>query len=278
MEGDRMKKTVFPFILMIVIAITACAQQHDPESDFEVSPRDGGKSVVITKYVGSKWTVRIPPKIKGLPVTHIGAAFDGYKNLTSVTIPDSVTNIGGRAFTGCTNLTSITIPSSVTSIEIWAFGNCDSLDTINVTVGNNAYTTENGALYNKDKTSLHTYPKGKKDISFNIPNSVTSIGDWAFAGCTSLASVNIPDRVTTIGVGTFLGCTNLTSVTIPNSVISIQERAFEGCTSLASVTFQGTISSENFGGIAFSGGLRDMYLAGGIGTYTRENPYMWKKQ
>jgi len=93
------RKTVPAFILMAAMAAAACGQRYDPESDFKASPRDGCKSAEITKYLGSKWEVRIPPRIQNLPVTGIaGGAFAGYADLISVTIPESVTFIGWGSF------------------------------------------------------------------------------------------------------------------------------------------------------------------------------------
>ncbi|MBR4856945.1 MAG: leucine-rich repeat domain-containing protein [Bacteroidaceae bacterium] len=78
-----------------------------------------------------------------------------------------------------------------------------------------------------------------------IPDSVTSIGKYAFRGCTSLVSITIPDGVTSVGNGVFLECTGLTSITIPDSVTSIEDIAFYGCTSLDTVTFEGTVAQWN---------------------------------
>ena len=104
--------------------------------------------------------------------------------------------------------------------------------------------------------------------------------------CTTLVGINIPNSVTSIGQHAFDGCTSLISITIPNSVISIGSRAFIDCTSLTSVTFQGTITSDKLHSEAFNyntwsiGDLREKYLAGGIGTYTRPNgdSKVWTKQ
>ena len=160
-------------------------------------------------------------------VTSIGnVAFSDCTSLTSITIPNSVTEIGSSAFSRCTSLTSITIPDSVTSIGESAFSSCSSLTVIDVEVGNSNYTSVNGVLFNKDKTELICYPAGKTDKSYNIPDSVTSIGWYAFSGCTSLTNITIPDSVTSIGRYAFSGCTSLTSITIPNSVTSIGKYAF----------------------------------------------------
>ena len=116
--------------------------------------------------------------------------------LASITIPNSVTSIGGGAFSGCSSLTSVTIPNSVTSIGNDAFYGCSSL------------------------------------TSVAIPSSVTSIGESAFEGCSSLTSVTIPESVRSIGISAFSGCSSLTSITIPNSIRSIGDWAFRDCSSL----------------------------------------------
>jgi hypothetical protein len=112
-----------------------------------------------------------------------------------------------------------------------------------------------------------------------IPNSVLSIGINAFMDCTSLANINITDSITSIGNWAFFN-TSLASVSIPNSVTSIEEGAFGECTSLISVTFEGSIDPSDFSNyVSFPGDLRDKYLSGGIGTYTRESDsYTWTKQ
>ena len=177
-------------------------------------------------------------------VTSIGDyAFDNCESLTSVTIPNSVTSIGNYAFENCESLASVTIPDSVTSIGSSAFFDCVSLKSIEVSGNNKNYSSLDGVLFNKDKTELITYPAGKTDSEYVIPNSVTSIDYSAFENCTSLTSVTIPNDVTSIGYGVFQGCTSLTSVTIPNDVTSIGYGVFQGCTSLTSVTIPNSVTS-----------------------------------
>ena len=189
------------FAAMVVLcAVCAGAETY---GDLEYSVLDDG-TVEITDYNGIAKTVDIPEKING----------------------KSVTSIGNCAFRYCTSLKSITIPNSVTSIGDSAFWGCSSLTAIYVAVDNKNYTSVNGVLFNKDKTALICYPAGKTDKSYNITNSVTSIGDYAFNGCSSLTSVTIPNSVTEIGGSAFVGCASLKSITMPNSVTSIGENAF----------------------------------------------------
>ena len=172
-------------------------------------------------------------------------AFIGCTSLTSVIISTSVTSIGIQAFSNCTSLTSIVIPTSVISIGDWVFSNCSSLTDIQVESGNLSYSSENGILFNADKTVLVRYPEGKKETTYVIPSGVTRIGDGAFSYCSSLTSVTIGNGVTSIGWSAFRDCTSLTSVTIPDSVTSIGSDAFSGCTSLESVRFEGTVAEWN---------------------------------
>ena len=136
------------------------------------------------------------------PTTVNSSSFSNCINLTSVDIPNGVTNIGGGVFYQCSGLTSIGIPNSVTSIGPSAFSRCSSL------------------------------------TSIDIPNSVTSIGDASFAQCSSLTSMAIPDSVTTIGGGAFQKCYGLTNITLPSGVTSIGSSTFSDCTSLTSVTIK----------------------------------------
>ena len=162
-------------------------------------------------------------------------AFSYCTSLTDITIPNGVASIGYRAFAGCTVLTSVTISESVTSIEANAFNDCTALKGIEVHSDNPQYSSENGVLFNKDKTELIKYPTGKADTAYSIPSTVTRIGDRAFSYCTSLTSIDIPDSVTSIGSSAFEYCTALTYVTIPDGVTSIETWAFSHCTSLTSV-------------------------------------------
>ena len=178
----------------------------------------------------------------GNSVTSIGGkAFYACSGLTSVTIGNSVTSIGYMAFNSCRSLTSITIPSSVVYIRSGAFNYCSNLSSINVASGNTHYSSIDGVLYNYVQDTLIQCPCAKTSIT--IPNSVTSIGEEAFCGCTGLTSVTIPNSVTSIGEEAFYGCTGLTSITIPTNVTSIGDYAFSNCTGLTSIVIPNSITS-----------------------------------
>jgi hypothetical protein len=126
-------------------------------------------------------------------VTSIGhGAFSECSGLTNVTIGNSVAAIGGFAFGGCSGLTSVIIPNSVTNIEDWPFIWCSQLTAIRVDTLNSAYSSVDGVLFNKPQTTLVEYPEGIAAPSYTIPNSVTNIGNAAFAACTSLRPQTSP--------------------------------------------------------------------------------------
>ena len=201
-------------------------------------------------------------------VTSIGnSTFYGCYSLTFVTIGSGVTSIGEIAFSGCSSLTSITIPNHVTSIGRAAFANCSSLTSMFVEEGNTIYDSRdnsNAIIETATNTlitgcSNTTIPNSVTSIGYyafyycssltsvTIPNSVTSIGYEAFYGCSALTSVTIPNSVTSIGISAFYGCSSLTSVTIPNSVTSIGSSVFRNCSSLTSVTIPNSVTSIGYG-------------------------------
>ena len=161
--------------------------------------------------------------------------------LTSVTIGDSVTTIGNNAFRNCTSLTIVTIGDSVTTIGV-AFLGCSSLKEFK-----GKFAADGGRCLIKDNVII-AYAEAS-GTEYTIPDSVTTIGDYAFAECRSLTSVTIGDSVTTIGDYAFAICDSLTSVTIPDSVTTIGEGAFEYCSSLTSVTIGDSVTT--IGEVAF---------------------------
>ncbi len=202
-----------------------------------------GANIVSNTYDAAKecWVIKFDGE-----VTMIGyQSFYNCSSLTSVTIGDSVTKIGDYAFSYCRSLTSVTIPNSVTTIGDDAFRNCSSL-----TEFRGKYASEDGRCLIIDGT-LNSFAIGCGATEYTIPNSVTTVGEYAFSDCSSLTSVTIPDSVTTIGRYAFYDCYSLTSVTIPDSVTTIGDNAFYWCSSLTSVTIPDSVTT--IGDYAFDG-------------------------
>lgn len=216
----------------------------------------------------------------GSGVMDVGAyAFSGCGSLTGVTLPDSLTEIRRRAFQWCENLSEITIPENVTLIGEYAFWGTGlsgitvprkvssigkaaftslNMKTILVDAGNQYYVSEEGVLYNKDKTLLHTYPSGKnnwvesewgsKDY-FRIPDTVTEIEDYAFQKC-KLSEIHMGHSIKTIGASAFENCDNLQTILLPASVSNIKYSAFAD-SGLKAVYCEGS-APESFGKAIFN--------------------------
>ena len=227
------------------------------ESDgIYISSEPNESGVTITGYKGSDTDVVIPSEIEGHPVTTIDDyAFDECTNLKSITIPESVTKIGviyGVLFTS----------------------NCKNLTDINVDDKNEYYSSEDGVLFNKDKSVLLRYPEGKKG-AYSIPDGVKTIDAYAFRNCEGLTSVNIPDSVTDIVSWAFSNCIGLTSITIPDSVRgSFGEYTFSGCSGLTSVTIGKGVTEIGPWAFADCTGLTSITIPEGVtdiiwGAFTR---------
>ena len=191
-------------------------------------------------------------------VTSIGVrAFYDCSGLTSVTIGNSVTSIGGEAFFNCSGLTSITIPNSVTSIGSSAFIYCSGLTSVHIT-DLAAWCNITFGISNANPLyyAHHLFLNGTEVKDLVIPNSVTSIGNYAFEYCSGLTSVTIPNSVTSIGEHAFSRCGGLTGeLVIPNSVTSIGNSAFEYCRGLTSITIPNSVTSIGNWAFGYCSGL-----------------------
>lgn len=192
----------------------------------------GDGTIVITGRSDESITsINIPSEIDGVAVTSIGdRAFEDVTTITStskkiksITISDSITNIGDYAFNWCSDLTSITIPDSVTSIGDGAFNWCSGLTSITIP---------------DSVTSIgyYTFSNCNNLTSIKLPGNITSIGEYTFSHCKNLTSITLPENIKTIVSGMFRYCDSLTSITIPQNISSIKSNAFYNCSSLNSIT------------------------------------------
>ena len=194
-------------------------------------------------------------------VTSIGSdVFRGCSALTSLVIPSSVTTIGNRAFSGCSGLASLIIPNSVISIGEGVLIGCNGLTSLNVENGNTKYDSRDNcnAIIETETNTLISAINNTI-----IPNSVTSIADYAFCGLINMTSMTIPNGVSLIGYRAFMGCSGLTSLAIPNSVTSIGKEAFYGCSALTSVIIPNSVIFIGVGIFSGCSGLTSLKVENG---------------
>ena len=188
-------------------------------------------------YCNKLSTLSIPNSVTSLGIL----SFYACESLTNVTIPNAVTTIKHQAFYSCSNLTSVTLGSSVSSLDSLAFQTCNKMVEFIVQSDNTVFSATDGVLFNKDKTALIQFPKGKQG-AYSIPNTVTLISNLAFSNSKGLTGITIPNSVITIGNHAFEYCTALSSLTIGNSVTSIGDYAFPSCF-LFSITIPNSVTS-----------------------------------
>lgn len=190
-------------------------------------------------------------------VEEIGdSAFFMCESLKTVNFPSGLTAIGDNAFLFCESLEQAVIPETVIRIGSEAFGGCGQLKDFRIAEGNEAYVFEDGVLFSRDKTRLCAYMQTNPRETYDVPESVTEIGEKAFSNC-GLKAVKLPKRLTKIGDGAFENCFSLNKVELPDGVTDIGKNAFSSCaamekivipdgvTELRAGTFSGCISLKN---------------------------------
>ena len=276
-------------LLLVLIILPLVASAHDIEvqntdgvtiyynytndsTELEVTFRGSSYKVYSDRYKGN---VVIPEEVtienRTRKVTSIGDdAFFGCTGLTSNTIPNSVTSIDSKAFYGCSGLTSVTIGNSVTSIGNEAFFGCSALKKVivsDIAAWCGIKFGDKPLYYAK-----HLYSDENTEITdLVIPNSVTSISDYAFCDCSGLTSVTIGNNVTSIGHRAFSGCSGLTSVAIGNNVRSIDVEAFFGCTGLTSITIPNSVTRFNRSAFDGCSSLSSIEVGSGNTMYDSRN-------
>lgn len=271
-----MKKELYlKFLFLLALMLVGClaTNAHDFEVDGIYYNRNGSNTVSVTYYGSNNWSsnysgdVVIPDVVTydGTSYTVTGIyqwafaycrslnsitlpntitsidnyAFYSCEQLTDISFPPQLTSIGSEAFYCCSTLTRIVIPRNLVSIGTSAFGHCAKVTSIEVENGNPKYDSRNNcnAII---ETASNTIVRGCENTV--IPNTITTIGNYAFDGCYGLKTMVIPNSVISLGYSAFNGCIAMTNVTIPNSVRSINSRAFSYCTSLTSITIPNTIT------------------------------------
>lgn len=265
-------------LLFCVFSALACGgtEEDAPTEGLEYTLINNDTAYEVSKGIANtNGKVIIPSSYNDKPVISIAnGGFVECSGLTSITIPNSVANIGRRAFENCNGLTNITIPDSVKTIKEYAFTGCisltsltigkgltdigfqafagisQSLNSINVSNENSIFKSENNCLIYIDIEDIKYKALILGCKNSVIPDYVSHIGDYAFSG-TDITTITLPESVTNIGTGAFSGCTNLQNITIPVNVTNIGIYAFYDCINLQNITIPDSVT--NIGTYAFYG-------------------------
>ena len=232
------------FLVLVFFVPASSFAQDEGSWTYEVSNGEA----TITAYSGPDGAVTIPAQLGGHAITAIGS--------------DVFTTV---------NITSLVIPKGILAIDGGAFWECRSLKNIDIEAENPNYTSIDGIVYSKDKTTLVHYPAAKSGTFYAVPDHVTAIGRCAFDHNQNLQSISLPETVLQIGDSAFWRCQSLIDLTIPKSVTAIGDAAFANCSSLTDLTVDAANPSyKSMDGVLFdiSGDSLIQYPAGKSGSYS----------
>ena len=252
-------KKLFLLLTLVGMVTTAC---EDDGVNEPTTPEDKTQPIKfidnrVKALCVDRWDTNGDAELsyeEAAAVTDIGITFkeSDIISFTELAYFTGLSYIANEAFWGCVSLKKIELPHNITSIGEAAFSWCTSLTTFY-----GKFASEDNRCLIVDGKLIAFAPAGL--IEYTIPDSVTSIGEAAFLGCTSLTSVTIPDSVTSIGEEAFYNCGSLTSVTIPDSVTTIGDFAFDSCYSLTSVTIPDSVTEIGWYAFIYCSSLESVY-------------------
>lgn len=284
MMSKHLKQTIrhMAFVLLMILVATtvmACYSSGEREIIAEYILNPDGESYTLNHYQGEdEINVVIPKTYEEKPITIIGgSAFLGNNDIETIIISNNIVEIGTYAFRDMQNLKeitfeensslttlkdgvfewsdqlkNITLPKSVINIHDETFHLAYGLENIHVEEGNSVYASQDGILFNKNYTEILKYPDGKVGLTYQIPETVTRIGNSAFNLQHELSTVTFhPNtQVTSIGKRAFFGST-LTSFVVPKTVLTIEDSAFTAMSELTSFTFELNSQLQSMGHLVF---------------------------
>ena len=233
------------YVIVDLDAAASAAKSRGAERDSKTPSTIGGRCNELWK----SHQTDIRKVVIGKGITEIGlGAFCGLTNLTDVTLPETLTAIDEYAFANCANMTRPAFPETLTECAYSAFWNCD------------AFFADDPFLLSIDGKTLIAYG-GSSTTLTELPESVTTIGRYAFAYNLTLTSVSISDTsVTTIQDGAFKGCGNLQSIVLPDRVTALKNSLFHGCTLLESIKLPARLKSIGEDAFAYNTALKEITL------------------
>ncbi len=284
---------------LILILSTGLASEALEDGEWSYTLENG--TAVITKYSGKDKHVKIPALLGNCAVTGIGkGAFFYKREMESVEIPEGVVSIGNEAFLSCIFLESAELPGSLQTIGEHAFSNClikevhipaavrfigqeafnscNLLTDVWVSQDNPVYASVSGVLFDKQKRELHTYPTGRKEASYEIPEGTLSIGPYAFYQCESLTKAGIPQSVKSIASHAFADCGALEQADLlEHGVTTLGEKAFSGCISLTRAAVPHSLTDIGFGAFANCGNLKSIFVPADHPVYASYQDVLFEK-
>jgi len=252
--------------IILLLALNSCSKREietEKQNKTSAIPLEFIlRNNIIINHKGSQKEITIPENVNGEKIIAIGdGALSKNPSFVKVILPSTIEMIGRGAFAECTSLQTVFISDAVRDIGKAPFAACSSLNSIKVSLQNRNYRELDGVLFDKQLKNLIQYPANASS-TYEVPASVTTINEAAFAeclklesiifpktlnkiekaaflGCSMLKEVILPESLKVISEGTFVGCSNLKTVTIPESVTVIEDGAFAHCTRLESIVFEG---------------------------------------